>query len=128
MDGSSIPYPYGHGFGFPDLRLFQQSAHHNGKCGARVQDRFVNLITYFDGVPGNRIFTLGAAPLSLFRDLHFRPGSLQALRVPVDLALLGVIVLVGAASAGNGAESPFFTWLLTLRCGGGCSSPTSGGG
>ena len=29
MDGPTIPNPYGHGFGFPDFGLFQQSAGHD---------------------------------------------------------------------------------------------------
>ena len=29
MDGRTVPNPYGHGFGSPDLGLFQQSAGHN---------------------------------------------------------------------------------------------------
>ena len=69
---------------------------HDGKCGARVQDRLVNLITYFDGDPENQILILGAAPLSLFKELHIHPSSLQAREVLVELALLGVLVLFGA--------------------------------
>ena len=57
------------------------------------------------------------------------PSGLQALRVPVEAALLGVVAaLVGATSAGGGGGRPFFTRLLTLRCGVGCSSSTSGEG
>ena len=47
--------------------------------------------------------------------------------MPVELALLGIKVLASTASARGGGDSPFFTRLLTLRCGVGCSSPTSGG-
>ena len=105
--------------------MFQQSAGHNEKCGTRVSDRFVNLITYFDRDPENHIHILGAAPLSLFRDLHIQAGSLQALGVQFEPALLGVIVLVGAASARGGGDSRLFTQLLLLRCSILCSSPTS---
>ena len=65
-------------------------------------------------------------PLSFSRELHFHPGSLQALGVQVELKLLGVIVFVGAASARGGGDIPFFTRLLTLRCRVGCSSSTIG--
>ena len=85
------------------------------------------MITNFHADPENHL--LGAAPLSLFRERHFNPSSLQALRVPVDVALLGVPTApVGATSAGDGGDRMFFTRLLTLRCGVGFSSSTSGGG
>ena len=48
--------------------------------------------------------------------------------MPLELALLGVLILFGAASAGGGGNSPLFIRLSTLRCGVGCSSSTSGGG
>ena len=72
---------------------------------------------------------LGAAPLSLFRELDFNSCGLQALGVPVEAAPLGVLAaLVGATSAGGGGGRPFFSRQLTLRCAVGCSSSTRGGG
>ena len=94
----------------------------------RVQDNFVNLITYFDGDPENEILILGAAPLCLSRELHFQPGSLLALAVPVEHALLGVTLLFGAVRDEAGGDILFFTLLVTLRCRFGCSSSTSSGG
>ena len=117
MDGSSMPVPYGHIFCVPDLGLLYQSARHNGKRGACVEDHLVNLSTYFDRDPENQILIFGAAPLSLFRDFHFHPNSLQALRMPVEPALLGVLALLGGASAEGVAYSPLVTRGSPLRVG-----------
>ena len=108
--------------------LVLQLAGHDQKCGAWVQDRFVNLIAFSDGDPENQILILGNALLSLSRELHFHPGILQALGVPGELALLGVIVLVGAVSVRGGGNNLFFTRSLTLRCGFWCSCSNTGAG
>ena len=44
--------------------------------------RFVNLITFFYGEAEHCRLILGAAPLSLFRELHFHPGSRQTVGAP----------------------------------------------
>ena len=93
-----------------------------------VQDSFVNVVTYFSGDPENQILILEAAPLSLSRELHIQPSSVQALAVPLELALFGVVVLSGAASASGGGDSTLFTPLLILKSGVRCSSATSWGG
>ena len=126
IDGSCIPYPYSQGFGFPDLVLLY--AAHDEKPGARVRDSLVNLIAYFNGDRENQTLILGAAPLSLFRELHIHPCSLQGLKVSVELALFGVLGLLGASIAWAGGDSPVFIRLLTLRYGVWCSSSISGGG
>ena len=48
--------------------------------------------------------------------------------MPVELALLGVIVLLGAVSAGVGEDSLLFTRLISISFQVGCSSSTSGKG
>ena len=88
MDGSSLAYPYSHGFDFPDSAVFLQSAGHDGERGAPVQDRLVSLITPFNDDPENQICILRAAPLSLFRGPHIHPSSLQALEGQLSLRFL----------------------------------------
>ena len=69
---------------------------------------------YLDGDPQNQILVLRAAALSLFTELDFHPSGLQALSVPVELALLVVLALLGTASARGRGYSPLITCLLTL--------------
>ena len=107
MDGTPIPYSYGHGLSF--LECFWQAPGHYGKCCTGVKHRWKNLIPDFHQDPENQVLLFGAAPLLLIREIDIHPCSHEGLGQPGQSPLLGVIPL---------RESNIPLWaLLGVTCG-----------
>ena len=94
MDGTLIPYSYGHGLSF--LESPWQAPGHYGKCCTGVKQRSKNVIPDFHDDPEKLVLLFGAAPLLLIGELDIHPCSYEGPGHPGQAPLLGVIFLRGS--------------------------------
>ena len=94
MDGTPIPYSYGHSLGLPES--FKQAPGHYGKCCTGIKHCSKNLIPDFHEDPENQVLLFGAAPLFLIREFHIHSCSHEGLGHPGQAPLLRIIPLRGS--------------------------------